>query len=98
VRVVLPIRWSARGAHAQNGDFIGMRRIVSALYQIRKRRAIIVPHMAARCYAYGCMASGRTDMAVDGGLDSFDVYAPAAVDPWRRRHFLRFGAGQPVSF
>lgn len=31
------------------------------------------------CYAYGILASGRTDLAVDGGLDPFDIFAPAAV-------------------
>lgn len=31
------------------------------------------------CYAYGVLASGRTDLAIDGGLDPFDVYACAAV-------------------
>ncbi len=31
------------------------------------------------CYAYGVLASGRTDFAVDGGLDPFDIFAPAAV-------------------
>lgn len=31
------------------------------------------------CYSYGVLASGRTDLAVDGGLDAFDVYASAAV-------------------
>ena len=31
------------------------------------------------CYAYGNLASGRTDLAIDGGLDPFDVFAPAAV-------------------
>lgn len=31
------------------------------------------------CYAYGSLASGRTDLAIDCGLDPFDVYACAAV-------------------
>lgn len=31
------------------------------------------------CYAYGILASGRSDLAVDGGLDPFDIFAPAAV-------------------
>ena len=31
------------------------------------------------CYAYGVLASGRTDLAVDGGLDPFDIFACAAV-------------------
>jgi histidinol phosphatase-like enzyme (inositol monophosphatase family) len=31
------------------------------------------------CYAYGVLASGRTDLAIDGGLDTVDIFAPAAV-------------------
>lgn len=31
------------------------------------------------CYAYGCLARGNTDIAVDGGLDPFDVFAPIAI-------------------
>ncbi len=31
------------------------------------------------CYAYGVLASGRTDLAVDGGLDPYDIFASAAV-------------------
>ena len=31
------------------------------------------------CYAYGRLASGRTDIALDAGLDIHDVLAVAAV-------------------
>lgn len=31
------------------------------------------------CYSYGVLASGRTDLAIDGGLDPVDIFAPAAV-------------------
>jgi inositol-phosphate phosphatase/L-galactose 1-phosphate phosphatase/histidinol-phosphatase len=31
------------------------------------------------CFAYGALASGRTDVSVDSGLDPFDVFASAAV-------------------
>lgn len=31
------------------------------------------------CFAYGTLASGRTDIAIDSGLEPFDVYASAAV-------------------
>jgi histidinol phosphatase-like enzyme (inositol monophosphatase family) len=31
------------------------------------------------CFAYGVLASGRTDLAIDGGLDPHDIFAPAAV-------------------
>lgn len=31
------------------------------------------------CYAYGCLARGRTDIAIDGGFDPYDVFAPIAI-------------------
>ncbi len=31
------------------------------------------------CFVYGLLASGRTDLAIDSGLEPFDVYACAAV-------------------
>lgn len=33
----------------------------------------------ASSYAYGLLAAGRTDLAVDSGLKPYDVFAPAAV-------------------
>jgi fructose-1,6-bisphosphatase/inositol monophosphatase family enzyme len=33
----------------------------------------------ASSYAYGMLAAGRTDLAVDSGLKAYDVFAPAAV-------------------
>ncbi len=31
------------------------------------------------CYSYGCLARGRTDIAVDGSFDAYDLFAPAAI-------------------
>lgn len=31
------------------------------------------------CYAYACLARGRTDLAVDAGFDTYDLFAPAAI-------------------
>lgn len=31
------------------------------------------------CYAYACLARGRTDLAVDAGFDAYDLLAPAAI-------------------
>jgi len=31
------------------------------------------------CYAYGCLARGRTDLAVDGSFDAYDLFACAAI-------------------
>ncbi len=41
----------------------------------------MVPYVqyGGSCFAYGTLASGRTDLAVDSGLDPFDVFACAAV-------------------
>ena len=33
----------------------------------------------ASCFAYGILASGRSDIAIDSGLEAFDVYASAAI-------------------
>jgi histidinol phosphatase-like enzyme (inositol monophosphatase family) len=45
--------------------------------RIRKRVQYV--QYGGSCFSYGVLASGRTDIAIDGGLDSFDVYACAAV-------------------
>ncbi len=31
------------------------------------------------CYAYACLARGRTDLAVDAGFDAYDLLAPTAI-------------------
>lgn len=77
-----------------NGDFMDAAHR-PRFDQIRKRAQYV--QYGGSCYAYGCMASGRTDMAVDGGLDSFDVYAPAAVILGGGGHFCDW-QGQPLSF
>jgi len=45
-----------------------------------KLRAV-VPYVqyGGSCFAYGVLASGRTDMAVDCGFGTYDVFANAAV-------------------
>ncbi|WP_254684587.1 inositol monophosphatase family protein [Sulfitobacter sp. JL08] len=44
---------------------------------IRKRAQYV--QYGGSCYAYAVLSSGKTDLAIDGGLDPFDVYACAAV-------------------
>ena len=41
----------------------------------------LVPYVqyGGSCFSYGTLASGRTDLAVDSGLEPFDVYASAAI-------------------
>ena len=43
------------------------------------RQRVRYTQYGGSCYAYGILASGRADLAVDGGLDPFDIFAPAAV-------------------
>lgn len=59
-----------------NPDFMTKAEQVS-FAEIRK----VVPYVqyGGSCYAYGVLASGRTDIAIDSGLESFDVFASAAV-------------------
>ncbi len=45
--------------------------------QVRERVQYV--QYGGSCYSYGVLASGRVDLALDGGLDAFDIYAPSAV-------------------
>jgi len=49
----------------------------AALARIRKEVRYTL--YGASSFAYGALASGRTDLAVDSGLKPYDVFAPAAV-------------------
>ena len=77
-----------------NADF--MTGAARARFDTLRDRAQYVQY-GGSCYAYGCMASGRTDLAVDGGLDPFDVYAPAAVILGAGGHLCDW-QGAPLSF
>jgi histidinol phosphatase-like enzyme (inositol monophosphatase family) len=77
-----------------NADF--MQGPARARFDIIRKRAQYVQY-GGSCFAYGVMASGRTDMAIDGGMDPFDVYAPAAVILGAGGHFCDW-QGQPLSF
>jgi histidinol phosphatase-like enzyme (inositol monophosphatase family) len=63
-------------ATCSNADF--MTDAERSRFDVLRKRAQYVQY-GGSCYSYGVLASGRTDLAVDSGLDSFDVYAPAAV-------------------
>ena len=41
--------------------------------------AVRFTQYGASCYAYACLARGRTDLAVDAGFDTYDLYAPTAI-------------------
>lgn len=45
----------------------------------RLRSRVRYTQYGGSCYAYGVLASGRTDIGIDAGLDAFDIVAPAAV-------------------
>lgn len=63
-------------ATCSNPDF--MSDTDRAKFDLVRHRAQYVQY-GGSCYAYGVLASGRTDLALDCGLDAFDIYAPAAV-------------------
>jgi histidinol phosphatase-like enzyme (inositol monophosphatase family) len=45
----------------------------------RLRQRVRYTQYGGSCYAYGLLASGRTDLALDSGMEIFDILAPAAV-------------------
>ncbi len=47
-------------------------------FDVLRKRAQYVQY-GGSCYSCGVLASGRTNLAIDSGLDSFDIYASAAV-------------------
>ena len=59
-----------------NPDFLN-----AAEYErfVRLKQRVHYTQYGGSCYAYGALASGHTDLAVDSSLDPFDVFACAAV-------------------
>ena len=45
----------------------------------RLRKQVTYVQYGGSCFSYGVLASGRSDFAVDAGLDAFDIYACAAI-------------------
>jgi histidinol phosphatase-like enzyme (inositol monophosphatase family) len=45
----------------------------------RLDQAVRFTQYGGSCYAYGCLARGRTDIAIDGSFDPYDVFAPIAI-------------------
>ncbi|MFY1633947.1 inositol monophosphatase family protein [Solwaraspora sp. WMMB335] len=45
----------------------------------RVRKQVRYTMYGASSFAYALLASGRTDLVVDGGLQAYDLFAPAAV-------------------
>ena len=59
-----------------NPDFMSKNQFKQFI-KLRDRVAYV--QYGASCYAYGTLASGRSDFAVDAGLEAFDIFACAAV-------------------
>ncbi len=77
-----------------NADFMNAEE--HARFDRVRRRAQYVQY-GGSCYSYGVLASGRTDLALDGGLDAFDIYAPAAVITGAGGYVTDWN-GKPLSF
>lgn len=45
----------------------------------RLDEAVRFTQYGGSCYAYACLARGRTDLAVDAGFDTYDLFAPTAI-------------------
>ena len=71
----------------------------------RLKRELRYVQYGASCYAYGVLASGRTDLAVDAGLSAHDVFASiaviegagGAVSDWEGRSIRLGSTGQIVA-
>ncbi len=59
-----------------NSDFMSPDQL-ARFTKLRKQVAYV--QYGGSCFAYGVLASGRTDFAIDAGLDAFDIYACAAI-------------------
>ncbi len=59
-----------------NPDFMNAEELVRFT---KLRQQLQYVQYGGSCYAYGVLASGRTDLAIDSGLDSFDVIASIAI-------------------
>lgn len=75
-------------------DFMSQQELVR-FQQVREKAQYI--QYGGSCFAYGVLASGRTDLAIDGGLEPFDVYACAAIIEGAGG-FMTDWQGQPLSF
>ena len=45
----------------------------------RLRARVRYVQYGGSCFAYGLLASGRTDIAIDAGLETCDIFAPTAI-------------------
>jgi len=59
-----------------NSDFMNDKELIK--FERIKQKTQYVQY-GGSCFSYGVLASGKTDIAIDSGLDAFDIFAPAAV-------------------
>jgi fructose-1,6-bisphosphatase/inositol monophosphatase family enzyme len=59
-----------------NPDFMAPDQL--ARFSVVRKQVTYVQY-GGSCFAYGVLASGRSDFAIDAGLDAFDIYASAAI-------------------
>jgi len=59
-----------------NCDFMSLAQLAQ-FTTVRKQVAYV--QYGGSCFAYGVLASGRSDAAIDAGLEAFDIYACAAI-------------------
>lgn len=59
-----------------NSDFMAPDQL-ARFTRLRKQVAYV--QYGGSCFSYGVLASGRSDFAIDAGLDAFDIYACAAI-------------------
>jgi histidinol phosphatase-like enzyme (inositol monophosphatase family) len=81
-------------ASCSNSDFMTEEEL--ARFTVLRKRAQYVQY-GGSCYSYGVLASGRTDLAIDSGLDPFDIYACAAVIEGAGG-FVTDWNGNPITF
>ena len=63
-------------ATCSNSDFMSDAQL-ERFTPVRKQLAYV--QYGGSCFSYGALASGRSDFAIDAGLEAFDVYACAAI-------------------
>ena len=59
-----------------NSDFMSPEQLAK-FTTVRKQVAYV--QYGGSCFAYGVLASGRSDFAIDAGFDAVDIYACAAI-------------------
>lgn len=81
-------------ATCSNPDFMNEDELTR--FTVLRKRVQYVQY-GGSCYSYGVLASGRTDLSIDSGLEPFDVYASAAIIEGAGG-FMTDWSGNPITF